>query len=66
MTKSLACIICMNDSTEAVVIDDAKKALSEMEKLKEKHKKTIGFLINDLNDYNDIYFWHLHEVPVIQ
>ena len=52
----------MNDSTEAVVIDDMKKALVEQERLMKEHQKTIS----PCNEYDDIFFWHLHDVPVIE
>ena len=56
-----AYIICMNDSTKAVIIDDLKKALVEKTRLKEEHQKKIS----PCKEYNDVYFWHLHDVPVI-
>ena len=57
-----AFIICMNDATEAVVIDDITKAKEEMKKLKKKHQKKHS----PCKEYNDVFFWHLHDVPVIK
>ena len=57
-----AFILCMNDSTEAVVIDDIEKAKVELEKLKKKHQK----IFSPCKEYNDVFFWHLHDVPVIK
>jgi len=57
-----AFIICMNDSTLAVIIDDIEKAKVELERLKKEHQKKIS----PCNEYNDVFFWHLHDVPVIE
>jgi hypothetical protein len=56
-----AYIICMNDSTKAVVIDDIEKAKVELKKLKKKHHNTYPYC----DEYDDVFFWHLHDVPVI-
>ncbi len=58
---STAFIVCMNDSTLAVIIDDIEKAKVELERLKLEHQKRIS----PCNEYNDVLFWHLHDVPVI-
>jgi len=52
----------MNDSTLAVIIDDIEKAKVELERLKKEHQKKIS----PCNEYNDVFFWHLHDVPVIE
>jgi len=57
-----AYVICNNDSIEAVIIDDFQKARSELIRLKEDHHK----LSPKCDGYSDIYFWHIHEVPVIE
>jgi len=59
---STAFIICMNDSTEAVVIDDMKKALAEQERLMKEHQTRYSNCL----EYDDVFFWHLHDVPVIE
>jgi len=58
---SIAYIICMNDVTKAVVIDDIKKALAEQDRLMKEHQKTIS----PCSEYDDVFFWHLHDVPVV-
>jgi hypothetical protein len=57
----IAYIICVNDSTEAVVIDDMSKALKEKDRLKKEHQKKIP----PCKEYEDVFFWHLHDVPVV-
>jgi len=58
---STAFIVCMNDSTLAVIIDDVEKAKDELKRLKKEHHK----IVTPCDEYNDVFFWHLHDVPVI-
>ena len=57
----IAYVICVNDSTKAVVIDDEKKAEIEMKKLKEKHRQKSKWD----NNYIFVYNWYLREVPIL-
>jgi len=57
-----AFIICVNDSIRAAVIDDKEKAQSEMNQLKLKDFVTSSM---SKEEYEDIMFWHLHEVKIL-
>lgn len=62
----IAHIICMNDGTSAVVLDDEEKALKEMQRLSDEYYKVHKWNFKSLEDYKRICYWHLHGVPVIE
>jgi len=54
-------IVCLNDSTIAIIDGSVKKANEVKELLKKEHQKKYC----PCKEYDDIFFWHLHEdVPV--
>jgi len=61
MTNPVAYVICMNDALEGVVLGTPAKAKFELEKLKKKHQKRFS----PCKEYNDIFFWHVHDVEIL-
>ena len=67
MTKKCF-VICNNDSIEYVIIGTEEQANRQKHILREKHYKDYQknsanlYMIKIRRLYDDIYFWHIHEV----
>jgi len=61
----IAYIICMNDRTEAVVLNNEGKALAEMKKLSDEYYERNKWNFKSKDEYEHMCYWHLHEVRVI-
>lgn len=60
-------VVCCNDSIEAVVIDDINKAIMHKQALSAKHAKHWNDCDDDnLTEYYNKYFWHIHTVDVLE
>ncbi len=57
MKKKTAHIVCMNDSTEVIVIGSILEAMVVMNKLRIEHQKKVS----PCKEYNNVFFWHIHE-----
>jgi len=57
-----AYIICCNDGTEYVVLQDEAKAKAKMAELKEAYYRRQKWSFNSREEYNIRCYWHLHEV----
>jgi len=60
-----AFVLCANDGIEAVVLEDEEKANAELLNLKEKHWERFRHSFSSREHFDDMIYWHLHEVPVI-
>lgn len=57
-------VICCNDSTELVVLNDIEKAKLEMENAKKDYFERNKHRFKDYKEYDHICFWHIHTVNV--
>lgn len=55
-----AIIICMNDSIEAVVIDDIEYANKVKEKRATDYFNKNAHVYKSIRDYQNQCYWHLH------
>ena len=64
----MAYVICVNDAIKAINLGPENQAKNRMNELMEEHKKNYleqnGSTHQECT-YAEIYFWHLHEVPII-
>ncbi len=62
----IAYVICANDILKAACLD-RELAVDTLERLsKEWYVKSGEHLKLTYEDYMDIYYWHIHEVEVIE
>jgi hypothetical protein len=64
-----AYVICCNDSTEAVVLDDEKRAANMIDPLARVHYARQGqwggIGQRTYKEYRAMFYWHIHLVPVL-
>lgn len=59
-------VICCNDSLERAVIGDEGKADELRDRLRNEHYERHRWRYPDFARYCQIFFWHVHAVPVAQ
>lgn len=59
-----AYVLFMNDSPEAVVLDNEEKALEELKKLSKHHFLSYHHGYSK-EEYSIAVCWHIHEVPIL-
>ena len=60
-----AFVLCANDRVEAVVLDDADRAESELKKLRDKYWESRKHSFDSEEEFDAIVFWRIHNVEVI-
>lgn len=60
-----AFIICCNDSTELIVTGSEEKANEHLNILKTQDKISDRWKHTSQEDYDNMLFWHLHEVKIV-
>jgi hypothetical protein len=65
-----AYIVCVNDSMQAVILNDQKFAQEQVDVLAKAYfdtRKPTGFDGRSMSytEFRHQYYWHLHEVPVL-
>lgn len=63
--EGTAYIICLNDSTEFVILNDNKFANKHMENLKKEYWDKNKFSFKDYEEYETRCFWHIHSTKYI-
>ena len=64
--NTIAYIIFMNNEPKKVILNDDQKALKETKKMSDAFYESVKHAAPlSRDDYNIIYYWHLHEVEVL-
>ena len=57
-----AYVICCNDCVQYVILNSEAAAITKKNELKAQYFKKMKWQFDSYEEYDNRYFWHLHEV----